>query len=67
MGTKAVTPPQQPERQTGQQQPARWPFDPMQPGDHEPVPAPENESVLAPESARRIEKQSPSTTKRREP
>jgi hypothetical protein len=27
----------------GQQQkpqPAKWPFDPMQPGDHEPVPAP---------------------------
>jgi hypothetical protein len=23
------------------QQPARWPFDPMQPGDHEPVQLPE--------------------------
>ena len=22
-------------------QPAKWPFDPMQPGDHEPVPAPD--------------------------
>jgi hypothetical protein len=24
-------------------QPAKWPFDPLQPGDHEPVPAPEKE------------------------
>jgi len=24
-------------------QPAKWPFDPMQPGDHEPVPAPQKE------------------------
>ena len=23
--------------------PAKWPFDPMQPGDHEPVPAPEKD------------------------
>ena len=22
-------------------QPAKWPFDPMQPGDHEPVPVPD--------------------------
>jgi hypothetical protein len=25
----------------GTPQPAKWPFDPMQPGDHEPVPVPE--------------------------
>jgi hypothetical protein len=25
----------------GQPQPARWPFDPMQPGDHEPARLPE--------------------------
>ena len=24
-------------------QPAKWPFDPMQPGDHVPVPAPEKD------------------------
>ena len=30
---------------------ARWPFDPMQPGDHEPV--------RLPESARKFEKQNP--------
>jgi hypothetical protein len=24
-------------------QPAKWPFDPMQPGDHEPVPVPEKD------------------------
>jgi hypothetical protein len=24
-------------------QPAKWPFDPLQPGDHEPVPVPEKE------------------------
>jgi hypothetical protein len=30
-------------------QPARWPFDPMQPGDHEPV--------RLPEEAKRVQKQ----------
>jgi hypothetical protein len=25
------------------QQPAKWPFDPMQPGDHEPVPVPQKD------------------------
>jgi hypothetical protein len=25
--------------------PAKWPFDPMQPGDHEPVPAPAPEKA----------------------
>ena len=34
-------------------QPARWPFDPMQPGDHEPVRIPEQ----VPEEARRVQKQ----------
>jgi hypothetical protein len=24
-------------------QPAKWPFDPMQPGDHEPVPVPQKD------------------------
>jgi hypothetical protein len=26
-------------------QPAKWPFDPMQPGDHEPVRAPEKDKA----------------------
>jgi hypothetical protein len=29
--------------QNDKPQPAKWPFDPMQPGDHEPVPAPQKE------------------------
>jgi hypothetical protein len=37
------------EKAPKKRQPARWPFDPMQPGDHEPV--------RAPEEVERIQKQ----------
>ena len=36
------------ERSTTKGQPARWPFDPLQPGDHEPV---------RPEEVKRVQKQ----------
>ena len=44
MGKPAVTEKRTPKRDTGPDSgpgAARWPFDPMQPGDHEPVRLPE--------------------------
>jgi hypothetical protein len=38
-------------------QPARWPFDPLQPGDHEPV--------RLPEESRRVQKQTGAGARKR--
>jgi hypothetical protein len=40
-------------------QPARWPFDPLQPGDHEPV--------RVPEEAKRVQKQTGAGQRNRSP
>jgi hypothetical protein len=45
------------EKERGQREP-RWPFDPMQPGDHEPVRMPEN--------VERLQKQNPAPKKEKQ-
>ena len=42
----------------------RWPFDPMQPGDHEPVTLPEN--LQLPRNLKHLEKQNPAPKKEKD-
>jgi hypothetical protein len=49
------------------QQPARWPFDPMQPGDHEPVRLPEELARVQKQTGVGARKHPAAQTKRSKP